>query len=180
MTISKDDITKRTIDLAVNRAKQLGIMKIVVASCTGRTAEMLVGCSFEIVCVTHQIGFFNPNEDEMTQEMRIRLSSGGVKVLTGTHLMGGINRALSSQFGGVYPSEIVATALRMFGHGMKVCIEISVMATDAGFVEAGEDIIALGGSDTGADTAAVICPAHSQDFFKTKIREVICKPFNFK
>ena len=180
MTISKDDITKSTIDQAVNRASQLGVIKIVVASCSGRTAEMLLGCGLEVVCVTHQIGFSNPNEDEMTSKMRAKLSSDGVKVLTGTHLMGGINRALRSQFGGVYPSEIVATALRMFGQGLKVCIEISVMAADAGLVKAGENLIALGGSDTGADTAAVICPAHSQDFFKTKIREVICKPFNFK
>ncbi|MCL5069709.1 MAG: hypothetical protein M1308_02255 [Actinobacteria bacterium] len=180
MTISKDDITKRTVELALNRARELGIKKIVVASYTGKTAEMLVGCGLEVVCVTHQVGFSIPNEDEMAQEMRAKLSSEGVKVLTGTHLMGGINRALRNQFGGVYPSEIVATALRMFGQGLKVCIEISVMAADAGLAKAGEDLIALGGSDTGADTAAVICPAHSQDFFKTKIREVICKPFNFK
>jgi len=178
MTIDKDEITKSTIELAVNRAKQLGIMKIIVASSSGRTAEMLIDRNLEVVCVTHQIGFFNPNEDEMAQEMRSRLLSAGVKVLTGTHLLGGINRALRNQFGGVYPSEIVATALRMFGQGIKVCIEISVMAADAGFIKAGENIIALGGSDTGADTAAVICPAHSQDFFKTKIREIICKPFN--
>lgn len=180
MAINKDNLTKNTIDLALNRARQLGIMKIVVASCTGKTAEMLIGSGLEVICVTHQIGFFNPNEDEMTQEMRTKLSSAGIKVLTGTHLMGGINRALRNQFGGVYPSEIVATALRMFGQGIKVCIEISVMAADAGFVKAGENIVALGGTGTGADTAAIICPAHSQDFFKTKINEVISKPFNFK
>jgi hypothetical protein len=68
----------------------------------------------------------------------------------------------------------------MFGQGLKVCIEISVMAADAGLVKAGEDLIALGGTDKGADAAAVICPAHSQEFFRTKIREVICKPFDFK
>jgi len=176
--IQRDKITKNTIRLAIKKAKELNIEKIVIASCTGKTAELLIGSGLEIICVTHQIGFCKPNDDEMSAKMRKILAGSGVELLTTTHLLGGVDRALRMQFKGVYPSEIVSTALRMFGQGVKVCIEISVMAADAGLIKAGEDIIVVGGTGKGADTAAVINPSHSQDFFKTKIREIICKPYN--
>ncbi len=171
--------TEATVKAAVNRAKELGIKKVVVASCTGRTAVLLLDSGLEIVCVTHQVGFAKPGEDELPAEMRQRLQENGVAVLTTTHLMAGLDRALRFQFQGVYPAEIVATTLRMFGQGVKVCAEICGMACDAGLVTPGENVVAIGGSATGADTAVVISPAHSQHFFKTKIREIICKPRDF-
>ncbi len=176
---NRDEMTGTTIELAVGRAKELGIKKIVVASCGGSTARKLIGSGPEIICVTHQIGFANPNEDEMPEEVRDELAGKGVKILTATHLMGGIDRALRIQFGGVFPVEIVSAALRMFGQGMKVCVEISGMAADAGLVRQEEDIIAIGGTVKGADTAIVVCPYHSPHFFKTKIREIIYKPYDF-
>ena len=174
-----DEITSKTIKLAIERAKELDIEKIVVASCGGSTARKLTGSGLEIICVTHQIGFANPNEDEMPEEIREELTGKGVKILTATHLMGGIDRALRIQFGGVFPAEIVATSLRLFGQGIKVCVEISGMAADAGLVKQEEDIIAIGGTVKVADTAIIVCPYHSQHFFKTKIREVIYKPYDF-
>ena len=91
-------------------------------------------------------------------------------------LLAGVDRALRTKFQGVYPSEIVASALRMFGQGVKVCVEISVMALDAGLVPYGEEIVAVAGSGTGADTSCVIVPAHSNNFFDTVIKEIICMP----
>ena len=168
--------TDRVIQSAVARATELDIGKILVASCTGKTAMKLIGCGLAVVCVTHQIGFQKPGIDEMGEVMRRTLQENGVELLTATHFMAGIDRALRMQFGGIYPSEVVATTLRMFGEGTKVCIEISIMATDAGLVSPGKDLVVLGGTGQGADTALVIQPAHSQNFFKTRIREVICKP----
>ena len=191
--------TVKVIDIAINRALELNIKDFVIASCTGKTIEIFfnrlenfkksflleltskdksenISSNFNIVCVTHQVGFTNPNHDEMPQLTREKLTGMGVKILTTTHLLGGIDRALRFQFKGVYPAEIVSASLRMFGQGIKVCTEISVMATDAGLVKSYQDIIALGGTGFGADTAAVICPAHSQSFFNTKIKEIILKP----
>jgi hypothetical protein len=59
-----------------------------------------------------------------------------------------------------------------------VAVEIAVMAADAGALS-GEDIVAIGGSGRGADTALIIKPAHQNNFFDLKIREVICKPREF-
>ncbi|MFC2145039.1 pyruvate kinase alpha/beta domain-containing protein [Actinomycetota bacterium] len=177
----KEEIYKNTqnvIDATLKRAKELGIEDIAVASCSGKTAEYLIGSGLNVVCVTHQVGFNKDNYDEMSQEYKLYLKKNGIKILTTTHLLGGIDRSLRIQFGGVYPAEIVSTTLRLLGQGVKVCVEISVMAADAGLVKVGKDLIAIGGTGIGADTSIVISPQHSQNFFKTKVREIISKPFD--
>ena len=50
------------------------------------------------------------------------------------------------------------------------------MALDAGLVPYGKPIIAVGGSRSGADTAAVIVPEHSLNVFDLKVHEILCKP----
>jgi len=168
--------TEETIALAVKRAKELGISTLVVASNTGETAERCLGHGLDVVCVTHHVGFAGPGIDEMEAERRAFLSSQGVKILTTTHLFAGIDRALRIQAGGLYPAEIVAHSLRMFGQGVKVGIECAVMALDAGLIEYGCKVVALGGTGRGADSAIVIAPNHSNHFFATKIHEIVCKP----
>lgn len=168
--------TANTVELAVKRAHELQIGHLVVASCSGDTAELCVNHGLEVVCVTHHVGFAGPGADEMPPEMRTRLTSAGVKILTTTHLMGGLDRAVRNKFGGVYPAEIMAQTLRMFGQGIKVCIEIASMALDAGLIPFGREIVTVGGTGEGADSAIVIAPAHSNNFLDTRIKEIICKP----
>lgn len=171
--------TQATVKLAVERAKELGIKRLVVASCSGKTIEACLGKGLEIVGVTHHVGFAGPGEDEMTEEMRKKLVQQGVKLLTTTHLMAGLDRAVRNKFGGLYPAEIIAASLRMLGQGLKVCVEIAGMALDAGLIPYGEEVVAVAGTGEGADTAAVILPAHSNNFFETKVKEIICKPREF-
>lgn len=169
--------TRETLDLAVARAKELGLGHIVVASNTGETVRPLVNKGLGIVCVTHHVGFKTPGEDEMPAATREELSKCGVKVLTTTHLFAGIERGFNAKFSGFGPAYVTAATLRMFGQGTKVAIEVAVMALDAGFIPYGEDVIAIGGSGRGADTALVIRPAHANRFTETAIREIICKPY---
>jgi len=168
--------TEATAKAVLEKVEELGIKHVVVASNTGATAEMFTGHGFEVVCVTHHVGFTGPGEDEMGQEMRQKLEGLGVKVFTATHLLAGVDRALRNKFQGVYPSEIVSTSLRLLGQGFKVCLEISVMALDAGLIPYGEEVIAVGGTGRGADAAIVVVPAHSSYFFDTKVKEIICMP----
>jgi hypothetical protein len=165
-----------TVKMALERARQLDIEHIVVASNTGETAKLLLDQGVKVVCVTHHVGFVEPGHDEMPAEMRDFLQKKGVAVLTTTHLLAGIGRSITSQFGGLDPAQVVAHALRMFGQGTKVCVEIAVMALDAGLIPFGREIIAIGGTGRGADTALVLTPAHSRQFFATWIHEIICKP----
>lgn len=171
--------TAATAEAAIKRAQELGIRHVVVASCSGSTVEHFLDKGLEVVCVTHHVGFMSPGEDEMPPAVREKLTAKGVRILTTTHLLAGVDRALRHKFGGVYPAEIIAQTLRIFGQGVKVCVEVAGMALDAGLIPYGEEIIAVGGSGTGADTAVVVVPAHSNNFFDTKIKEIICKPREF-
>ncbi|MBI5206899.1 MAG: hypothetical protein HY934_03820 [Candidatus Firestonebacteria bacterium] len=168
--------TKKTISIALDTARKLNINDIVVASNTGETIKEFNNTGLNIICVTHQVGFVRPGEDEMSSETRKYLNNQGIKILTTTHLFRGLDRALSKAAGGWYPAEITSNVLRIFGQGTKVAVEIAVMALDAGLVPYGKEIISIGGTTRGADTAIIIIPAHSHDFFQTKVREIICKP----
>jgi len=53
------------------------------------------------------------------------------------------------------------------------------MASDAGLIPVDRDVIAIAGTSSGADTALVIRPANSSNFFDLKIKEIIAKPRNF-
>ncbi|HPB71075.1 MAG TPA: hypothetical protein PKX61_10440, partial [Syntrophales bacterium] len=75
--------------------------------------------------------------------------------------------------------EIMAFTLRTFGQGTKVAVEISLMAADAGLVRTDEDVIAVGGTVSGCDTALLLQPANSAHVLDLKIREVIAKPSVF-
>ncbi|NLM51375.1 MAG: hypothetical protein GX197_00910 [Firmicutes bacterium] len=173
--------TEMTLKLAVKRAEELGIEHFVVASNTGETVRKLLKLvpAHAVVCVTHHTGFAKPGEQEMPPEVREELIKAGVKVLTTTHLLGGVDRGVENKFGGTYPAGIIAHTLRMLGQGVKVGVEIASMALDAGMIPYGKDIIAIGGSGRGADTALVVRPAHAKDFFEGRVREIICKPRNF-
>lgn len=169
--------TAAVCQLVLETAKKRGIRNIVVSSNTGYTMGYLIdNKGLNLVCVTHQIGFRKPGQDEMGSEKRSELIKQGVKILTATHLMGGIERAALNRFGGSGIQSITAYTLRMFGQGTKVCAEIASMALDAGLIPVDEDIIAVGGSGRGADTAWIIRPAHSQEFYNTEMKELLCKP----
>ena len=168
--------TADTVRLALEKAHECGINDIVVASRTGETAKLFAGCGLNVVCVTHVQGFAKPGENEMSDNVRGSLTSQGIKVFTTTHALSGVERGFSRKFGGVYPVEIMANTLRMFGQGVKVCVEVAVMAVDAGLVPDDREIIALGGTGAGVDTAVIIRPAHASAIFDTYISEIICKP----
>lgn len=169
-------MTTETIRLALQRAQELQLSNIIIASNTGETALHLAGKCPNIVCVTHVNGHAKPGENQMPAEMRLKLQQLGMHVLTTSHVLSGAERAISRKFGGAYPVEIIAHTLRMFGQGMKVCVEISVMALDAGLIPYGEKVIAIGGTGRGADTAVVLVPGHAAAIFDTRISEIICKP----
>lgn len=172
------DNTTKTVELAVQRARELGIKHLVAASYRGFVAEALLPYAkeFTITIVGQVYGFGKGGPNPMTTETRAKLESAGMKVLFTTHVLSGAERGLSNKFNGVYPVEIIAHTLRMLGQGTKVSVEIATMALDAGLIPEETDIIALAGTGQGADTALVMRPAHAQRIMETKIHEVVCKP----
>lgn len=156
-------------------------MDIVVASTTGRTGsdvvDMLKG--FSVVVVAHAYGFKEAGQSEMEEQYKERILKGKGKIFAGTHALSSAERAVRKDFGTIQPLELIANVLRRMGEGTKVCVEITLMAADAGLIPVDRDIIAIAGTGRGADTALRIHPANSAKFFDLKIREVIAKPRNF-
>jgi hypothetical protein len=170
--------TEETLKIAKKRAQQLGIKTIVIASTSGETgveaAKLFAGC--KVVVVTHAAGFPASDAQELTPENRARILGKGGIILTATHAFGGVGRAVRRRFNTYQVDDIMAQTLRVFGQGTKVACEIVLMAADAGLIRTDEEVISIGGTGSGADTALVIKPAHTQDFFELKVREVLCKP----
>ena len=99
--------------------------------------------------------------------------------MTCQHALGGISRAVRLSFKTIGTDDIVANTLRLFGQGLKVAVEIVLMAADAGLIRTDQDVISVGGSGHGADSAAIIKPANVSRFFDLRIRGILCKPWDF-
>ncbi|AOY59836.1 pyruvate kinase alpha/beta domain-containing protein [Desulfococcus multivorans] len=172
--------TDRTLELAYERGKALGIEEMVVASTKGETGfkalEIFKG--FKVVVVTYHCGFKEPFKSIMPADVKKSLIQKGAVVVAATHALSGVERAVANKHSGIYPALLIADTLRLFGQGVKVAVEVSIMAADAGALSGG-DIVAVGGTGKGADAAVVLKPANQSDMFDIRIREVICKPRDF-
>lgn len=170
--------TEITLKLAKDRAEELGIKNIVVASTTGETgakaSEVFKG--YNLVVVTHVTGFTKPDVQQLHPKNRNIIENNGAKILTTAHAFGTLGRAVNKKFGAIQVDGIVSAVLRLFGQGIKVACEISCMAADAGLVRTDEDVVGIGGSGGGADTAVVLKPSNTHAFFDLVIKEIICKP----
>jgi hypothetical protein len=171
--------TDEVLRIARQSADELGIKTIVVASNTGNTGVKAVnvfkGC--KVVVVTHSYGYREPNTSEFDENNRKPIEESGGAILTTAHTFMGGSRALKNKYNMAGPMDIMADVLRFIGAGTKVACEISIMAADSGLVKSGEDVIAIGGSHRGADTAVVLTPANSHRLFDIKIKEILCKPY---
>jgi len=170
--------TQDVFRIAKARAEQLGIKNILVASTTGDTGakatEFFKGT--RVIVVSHFTGFRGPNTQELHEENRQNVERNGGVILTAPHAFSGLSRAMRKKFNMYLFEEVVANTLRIFGQGMKVACEITLMAADAGLVRTDEDVIAMGGTGKGVDTAVVLSPINSQDFFDLRVKEILCKP----
>jgi len=176
-----EENTEAALQSALRYAREKGIKNIIVATTSGdtglRATEILQ--DFNLVVVSHMTGHRAPGTQEMANEIRDKIQERGGKVLTTTHALAGVGTGIRTKTGTWMPVEIVAQTLKLFGEGTKVAIEITVMAADSGHIPMDEDVIAIGGTGRGADTALHIKPAHSNNFFDLKVKGIICKPERF-
>jgi hypothetical protein len=172
------DNTEAVFDIVNLRAQELGIKTVVIASTSGAAAVKAVDAlkDLKIIAVAHNTGFREPNAQEFTEENQKAVESKGGTVFIGTHLFSGLSAAMRKKFNTNIIGDIVANTLRVFGQGMKVVCEIAVMAADTGLVRTDEDIIVIGGTRSGADTAVVLRASNSSDLFDLKVKEILCKP----
>jgi len=73
--------TADTVVFAIERAKELGIRRLVVASASGETALAFLGpaktAGLELVVVTHVVGFTSPGVWEFRQDAKQALEAAG-------------------------------------------------------------------------------------------------------
>ncbi|MFB0503242.1 MAG: pyruvate kinase alpha/beta domain-containing protein [Candidatus Bathyarchaeia archaeon] len=172
--------TEETIKLSRERARELGIKDVVVASSHGGTAskvaEIFDDPSTNLVAVTICESFRDKGWT-MSKQERASLESRGIKVLTGIHALGDdVSSAFTEKFSGVSINEAVRQTLYRFSQGMKVSVEIVLMAADAGLIPVDREVIAIAGTDEGADTAIVVKPSYPRKFLDFRIKEIIAKP----
>jgi len=167
--------TNVTLRLARERAHELGIRKIVIASTTGTTAknamEYVKNDDIQLVVIPHQWDFHR-EVNAFPLELATALRDAGHIVHFGTMLF-----HTSDLYESTTPL-VMANLLRCFCQGFKVSLEIVLMATDAGHVKSGETIIAIAGTGRGSDTALVMQAASSQHLKKLRVNEILCKPLN--
>jgi hypothetical protein len=169
--------TETTLRLAAERAKARGIKKVVLASTTGETARLAAKLWAKsgikkIVVVPHQYGFMFGQR--FPAELVSELAKQGHEVHFGTMLFH------TENFYGMNTPTIMANLLRTFCQGMKVCVEIVLMAVDGGHVDSGEEVVVVAGSGRGSDTAVVAIAAPSTHLGDLHITEIICKPLQTK
>jgi len=172
--------TEKTLEVARERAKQLGIKDIVVASTHGGTAlkaaRVFKDLKVNLVAVTISEGFRREGW-VMTPGERRKLEAKGIRVLTCSHALGdGVAASVAEKYGGRSMEQVVCDTLYRFSQGMKVCVEIVLMAADAGLIGVDREAISIAGSGDGADTAIVVKPAYPRKFHELEIREVLAKP----
>lgn len=177
----RQDNTLETFELAYKKAIELNT-DIVLASTSGNTAlryaKFMEDKDFKgrSIVVSHVYGSKEKGSNAMSEEIRRQLKDQGIEIVTAAHALSGVERGLSSVYKGVYPAELIAHALRMISAGVKVCVEIALMACDAGVIEYKKPVVCIGGTAKNADTACVVTPTYSASLLETKVNDILCKP----
>jgi hypothetical protein len=165
--------TEMTLSLAVERAKERGVQKMLLASTRGDTArqlaQKLAGTEIRMVVVPHQYGF-GPAGQRFPKALVDELEAQGHSVYFGTMLFH------TDGFFATNEPRLMANLLRTFCQGMKVCVEITLMAANGGLVAPGESVVVVSGTGRGADTAVVCIGAPSTALADFHVTEIICKP----
>jgi len=186
--------TVETLKIARDAAKERGIDTVLVSSTTGWTAlealKVFKGSGLKLIFVTHQTGYREPGVQLLPPDTQRKLEEAGATVYTGTDVLTGtVEIGMSRQrpprtapqegrLPWIVPpvSTIVAHTLRLFSQGVKVCVEIAMMAADSGLVPVDKPVVSVAGSHAGSDTAMVITPSTSNRIRDMKLHEILAKP----
>ncbi len=183
--------TRSVIDAVSQRLEAGGIKKVIVASTSGETALKFarkLKDKAELICVS-QAPYRREWDEEwpclkqrFTQEME-RL---GVAIVDRAPYVFHNSVLEAAPWSDAFPERLVKETLYCFGQGMKVAVEVVLMAVSCGYATPYEDVIGIGGSGKGADTAIVLRATYPACLFdkdptkKLEIKEIIAMPISKK
>jgi len=166
--------TEETLMLAKETGQELGIQNLVLASTHGYTASK----ALEIFSDTDlRFIVVGTNRESFAKDLLQVLEENGVPV------------RFSNEVEYNYP-ELMRNAFKKLSEGVKVCMDILMVAAEEDLVPEGKEVIAIAGTSPlgfedggGADTALVMIPRKSEEFNKLQekakrrdVKEIICKP----
>ena len=171
--------TAHTLRVAREKTSAYDVKRVLIASTLGDTIraalEVFDGVDVQFVVV-------GGRRRQFPSGLLEELQAGGHVVV------------FNDECGLRYP-DIAWEILRRFSEGMKVCVQMALIASDLGILPVGEDVIAVAGTGRedfpaggGADTAVVVETVRSEDFFHLdlpqsqtkiigrKVKEILCRP----
>jgi hypothetical protein len=183
--------TQWVIEAVSQRLAAGGITKVVIASTSGKTAvefaRSLKGKA-ELVCVSE-----SPYRREwgeqwpcLKQTFRRELEKLGVAIVDRAPYVLHSSVLEAARWPDTSAERLVKETLYSFGQGMKVAVEVALTAVSCGYVTPYEDVIGVGGSSKGADTAIVLRATYPASLFdkdpakRLEIREIIAMPLSKK
>jgi len=178
---NSESTTEKAIEAAKQRAKELGIEYVVVASSSGATGlkavETFQDTEVKVIVVT----LFAISNSKTNPETIEKIKERGGTVVTSTHALMGVPESLAKiKEGYVTPNTLIREVLRRFSQGTNVCADIVMMSCDAGVLPEGAEVIAIAGMGTNADTVWVMRGAGSFNFFDkvngVEFRELVAMP----
>ena len=189
-----EEHTEETLKIALEGAKERKIDTVLISTSTGGTGlkalNIFKDSGLKLVFVRHQTGYPFKGKQMMPSEVKAKLEKAGTIVTCTDVLTGGVDvgvgrqrpekeQQLEASLPFIVPpvNVVIANMLRQFSQGMKVGIEIAMMAADCDAVGIDKPVVSIGGSHAGADTAIVVTPAASNRIRELRIHEILAKPF---
>jgi len=186
-----EENTRWVIEAVSQRLEAGGIGKVIIASTSGKTAvefaRTLKGKA-ELICVSEA-----PYRREwgeqwpcLKQSFRRELEKLEVAVIDRAPYVLHSSVLEAARWPSTSPERLVKETLYSFGQGMKVAVEVALTAVSCGYVTPYEDVIGVGGSGKGADTAIVLRATYPASLFdkdpakRLEIKEVIAMPTSKK
>ncbi len=179
--------TESVVDAVIDRVNATGIKHVVVATSTGKTAlafaKRIKDCAQVIAVVSapyrREWGrpwpCLEPTIRKELEDLGVVIVDRGPYVFHNSMLEGAKARSPSAE-------SLVRDTLYFFGDGLKVAVEVILMAVQCGYLEPYQDVIGVGGTSKGADTAVVARATYPATIFsedlkkRLEVREIITMP----
>jgi uncharacterized protein len=183
--------TPAVVECVARRLDERDVSTVVVATSTGKTALAFAEglgtrAGLRLVAVANAPG---SQYGTLTPEYRPKLAAKGVVMVDYAPYATAslLARAQRNAYGALDLFAVAADLWRMMGgQGLKVAMEVGLMATNVGVLQPAEKVITVGGTGSGADTAIVMKTAYSPDLFaddpslRPEMIELLCTPLTKK
>jgi len=181
--------TELVIEAVSKRLEAGTSKKVIIASSSGETAAKFAHAlkgKVKLLCVSEP-----PFRREMGEqwpclkgEFKQELEKMGVTVIDRAPYVFHESVLEAARWPFVSPEMLVKETLYCFGQGMKVTVEIALAGVSGGYITPYEEVISVGGSGEGADTAIVLRATYPACLFdkdpakRLEIREIIAMPIS--